>query len=118
MSIKNKRPKLTISITSKNKQDLNIWVKTFSGNIYIDKSYTKKTYKWSIQSKKNILSLLEYLKNFPLHTLKQNRVLMISQYYRYYEKHAFKEENTILNKKWEEWRLKWRSWGLERDENL
>lgn len=97
------RPQLTISITSRNRNDLEILVKEFNGNIYIDKSGKYLTYKWSIQSKKNILNFVNYLKEHPLHTLKQQRILMIEEYYRFYEFHAFKPENTVLYQSFKKW---------------
>lgn len=133
------RPQLTISVTSKNKSDLEIWLKEFNGNIYIDQStrsqrenkrsrssklgsiptnWGKVSYKWSIQKKEDILNLLNYLKDHPLHTLKQQRVLMIEEYFRLYELHAFKSDNTILYKSFQEWIQKWKKYGLERDANL
>ena len=112
------RPQLTISITSRNREDLEILVKEFNGNIYIDKSGKYISYKWSIQSKKNILNFVNYLKKHSLHTLKQQRILMIEEYYRFYEFHAFKPENTVLYQSFKKWEQKWNSYGLTRDANL
>lgn len=112
------RPQLTISVTSKNKEDLIIWTKIFKGNIYENRQKYKTYYKWSIQSKKDILNFLEYLKKNPLHTLKKNRVLMIPQYYNLYEIHAFKVENEILYKKFINWTEKWSNYGYSRLANI
>ena len=113
-SKKGKVWQMTVSVTSKNKQDLIIWKKYFKGNIYSDGKY----FKWSIQSKKDILNLWDYIKKSPLHTLKQNRMIMILEFYRLYELHAFKEENTVLNKKFKKWVEKWSSYGYSRDANI
>lgn len=112
------RPQLTISITSKNKKDLEILVKEFNGNIYIDNNGKYKSYKWSIQSKKNILNFLNYLKYHPLYTLKQQRILMIEEYFRFYELHAFKPDNFLLFKSFQKWEQKWKSYGYSRNTNL
>lgn len=111
------RPQLTISVSSKNKDDLDVLVKVFGGNIYADDK-GKHTYKWSIQKKEKILAFIEYLQKYPLHTLKQNRVLMINEYYRLYELHAFKPENTVLNKQFKKWLEKWSSYGYSRKANI
>ena len=113
-----KRPQLTISVTSKNKEDLNIWKNLFKGNIYEDRQKSRIYYKWSIQSKIDILNFLEYTKNHPLYTLKQNRILMIPQYYRLFELHAYKEENTKLKKEFKEWIEKWSNYGYSRLANI
>lgn len=93
------RPQLTVSVTSKNREDLDIWVNYFGGSVYTDKGSKKPTYKWTIQSKEAVMKLVEYVSENPLQTMKQNRILAIPKYYRLYELHAFKPENKVLNKK-------------------
>jgi len=112
------KPQLTISVSSKNKDDLDILVAEFNGNIYKDDKGKYVSYKWSIQSKQDILIFINYLNKFPLHTLKKNRVLMVPEYYRLYELHAFKPENTVLRAEFNKWLEMWSSYGYSRNANL
>jgi len=112
------KPQLYLSVFSKNKEDLNIWVKLFNGNIYIDHTNKYLSYKWTIKNKQDIIYFLQYTKNNPLRTLKQSRILLIPQYYRLYELHAFKLGNEVLYKKFKLWFKNFSSYGYSRDANI
>lgn len=75
-----KNPQLTISVTNKLMIDVSYYKTFFRGNIYFDKSQNGY-YKWSIQSKEDILLFLEYIRNCPSHSIKRRRLHLIHQYY-------------------------------------
>lgn len=62
MSLKNNNPQLTISVTNKLLQDIQWFKDIFDGSIYYDNSQNGY-YKWSIQSQKDILYIMELWKN-------------------------------------------------------
>jgi hypothetical protein len=62
MSLKKNNPQLTISVTNKLYQDIQSFKDIFHGNIYYDQSQNGY-YKWSIQSQKDILDIMELWKN-------------------------------------------------------
>jgi ubiquinol-cytochrome c reductase cytochrome b subunit len=60
----NRNPQLTISSTNKFLIDVFYIKEIFGGNIYFDK-WQNGYYKWSIQSRENILFFLNYIRYCP-----------------------------------------------------
>lgn len=105
-SIKNGYPQLTISVTNKLLIDVQPYLDIFGGNIYFDKAQNGN-YKWSIQSKKDVLNFLGYVKNNPSRTIKQNRLLLCHQYYELHSLQAYKLDNTLAHQAWIAFENKW-----------
>ena len=105
---KNNIPQLTISVTNKYLSDVQPYKNLFGGNIYFDKSQNGY-YKWSIQSKKDILNFINYAKNNSASkTIKQKRLLLINNYYYLIEIKAYKASiETIKYKAWLTFNKKW-----------
>ncbi len=81
MSIKNKNPQLTVSVSNKYLLDVKPFQDLLGGNIYYDRSYNG-CYKWSIQSKNDILNFRNYILKYPSRTSKFNRIMLINLYYK------------------------------------
>jgi len=109
-SIKDGYPQLTISVTNKLEENVKHFEKDFSGKVYFDKG-GYGSYKWSIQSKKDIETFLEYIKNCPSRSHKKQRLFLIPKYYELKSLKAYKQElGSALNKAWvslsEDWKKK------------
>ena len=103
----NNNPQLTISVTNKLSTDVSHFKYCFGGNIYFDKGHNGY-YKWSIQSKKDIFSFLDYTKLCTVMSIKNKRLFLIKQYYDLVSLKAHKaSEGTILNKAWSNFNDKW-----------
>lgn len=75
-----KDPQLIIYIYYKNKIDIDMFENIFNiSNIYYNKSHGGY-YKWSIQSKSNIIQFYNYIKLHPSRTSKYNKLLLINLY--------------------------------------
>lgn len=107
-SLKNNNPQLTISVTNKYYIDVKYFKDVLGGNIYFDKAQNGY-FKWSIQSKKDILYFKDnYIKNNPSRTKKINRLLLINTYYKLKDIKAYKEDiNSCLYKAWLKFNEKW-----------
>lgn len=105
-SIKNGYPQLTISVTNKLKENVQHFEKNFLGKVYFDKG-GYGSYKWSIQSKKDIEFFIDYVKNCPTRSHKKQRLFLIPKYYKLKNLKAY-EQASILNKAWliftEDWK--------------
>lgn len=102
-------PQLTISVCNKLLIDVSYFKEIFGGNIYFDRS-KNGYYKWSIQSKENILFFLNYIKNCPSRSIKRKRLFLVNQYYDLNEIKAYRtEENTAKFKAWKKFIEKWHS---------
>ena len=104
-----KIPQLTISVTNKLLVDVVYFKQIFGGNIYYDRSQNGY-YKWSIQSKSDILNLIDYFKIFPSKSIKRKRLFLVNRYYELLELKAYKhQDNPLLYKAWlifiENWKL-------------
>jgi ubiquinol-cytochrome c reductase cytochrome b subunit len=107
-SLKNGIPQLTISATNKFSVDVEHYIPHFYGNIYYDKAQNGY-YKWSIQSRKDVLHFLEYVKLYPSRTTKLNRLMLITTYYNLYDMRAYKApSDTAQNKAWSVFQEKWK----------
>jgi len=103
--IKNGHPQLTVRVTNKLLQDLEIYKIVFSGNIYYDTS-KNGYYQWSVQSKKDILNMLDYFNKTSFKSHKSKRFHLIRDYYDLYDKKAFKPDSPY-NKAWQYFLMKW-----------
>lgn len=107
ISIKNNYPQLTISVSNKKEIDIMYYKEFFKGNIYYDKG-SYGSYKWSIQSKSDILEFLEYIKKFPARSHKKQRLFLIPLYFELKALKAFKAEQESLHyKAWVSFLYKW-----------
>ena len=62
ITMKNDLPQLSVRVTNKRLQDVEIYKTVFGGNIYYDSS-KNGYYQWSIQNKKEVLNMLDYFNN-------------------------------------------------------
>lgn len=108
MSIKNKIPQLTVSVSNKYLLDVKPFQDLLGGNIYYDRSQNG-CYKWNIQSKNDILNFRNYILKYPSRTSKLNRIMLINLYYKLKDIRAYKETNIILYKSWNKFVYKWKS---------
>lgn len=109
-SMKNEYPQLTISVTNKHEQNAKYFESVFGGKVYYDKG-GYGSYKWSIQSKKDIEMFLEYIKNYPSRSHKKQRLFLIPKYYKLKLLKAYNQDlGSALNKAWlsliEDWKKK------------
>ena len=106
---KDLNPQLTISVTNKLLIDVSYFKDILKGNIYYDKSQNGY-YKWSIQSKEDILFFLDYIKNCPCRSIKRKRLFLINDYYELKSIKAYiADETTAKFKSWTKFIEKWNS---------
>jgi hypothetical protein len=74
-------PQVTIGVSNKKACDLLYFKEVFGGNIYFDKS--SNGFKWSIQSKVDLLSFLEYIKKHPCYSKKKARLHLLPRFFEY-----------------------------------
>jgi len=108
-------PQITISVTRKEKSIAIAYYNTFGGGIYIDKS--KNGYwKWSVQSKRNVLKILEYFQHFPVHSSHRLKFYLIPHLYdciclKAHHLTGPEKNNSALHKKWCNLVDKWKSYS-------
>jgi hypothetical protein len=106
-SMESNVPQLTISVTNKKEKDVLFFKKVFGGNIYLDKAQNQY-FKWSIQSQKDVLNMLEYFKNYPSRSSKNKRLHLVPLYYSLKRMKAYKAlKNEALFKEWQRLKKKW-----------
>jgi len=98
ISIKNDRPQLSIRVVNKLLQDVQYYKDVFGGNIYFD-SARNGCYQWSIQSREDVLSMLDYFKKHTSRSYKSQRLFLIPDYFVLRDLEAFKS-NSIHSKAW------------------
>lgn len=103
-SIKNLVPQLSVRVTNKLLQDVE-WFKTiFGGYVYFDSSQNGY-YQWSVQSRSDVLCVLNYFKaNCRSH--KSQRFFLVEKYFRLRDLGAFKSDNPYHNE-WLSFKAKW-----------
>ena len=99
-------PQLTISVTSKNIIDVQPFKDIFGGNIYFDKSQNGY-YKWSVQSRQDVLRIRDYFKICPSFTAKSNRIFLIDTYYELKDLRAYKDSTSVQSKAWFKFLARW-----------
>ena len=103
--MKNLVPQLSIRVTNKLLQDVEYFKTVFGGNIYFDSS-CNGYYQWSIQSKKDVMVMLDYFKSSTFRSHKSQRFFLIEEYYNLYNLKAFKHDS-IHHKVWLDFLDKW-----------
>jgi hypothetical protein len=104
---KNDHPQLTISVSNKLKINLEPFSQKFNGNIYFDKGGNGH-YKWTIQSKSDILKFLEYSKNCRPLSTKAKKLFLVDQFYNLVNLKTYKhEKSSSLHKAWIKFDQKW-----------
>ena len=97
---------LSISVSQKTTELLNPLVLLYGGYIYIDRS--SQSFKWYITKKEDILKLIEYLKIYPLRSIKFKRLILIPKFYELKNLNAYKAPiNSCLAKSWLTFLKKW-----------
>ena len=110
-SIKNNHPQLTISVSNKHEENIKDFKSVFGGNIYFDKG-GYGSYKWSIQSKKDVEMFLEYIKIYPSRSHKNQRFFLIPKYYKLKLLKAYKQDpGSALDKAWQRLIEDWKNRG-------
>jgi LAGLIDADG endonuclease len=100
---------LVISVTNKLLVDVIHYKDIFNGNIYFDKSQNGY-YKWTIQSKEDILYFTNYIKNCPCYSIKRKRLFLVNEYYNLKSLKADKADiNSAKYKAWLIFLDKWNS---------
>lgn len=108
-SFKNGNPQLIISVTNKLLVDVEQYTDFFNGSIYYDKAQNGY-YKWSIQSKIDVLNFIDYIKSNPSRTSKFNKLMLTHTYYSLKELKAYKAPiDTPLYKAWLKFEDKWKT---------
>nr|AYQ95262.1 hypothetical protein [Trochiscia hystrix] len=105
---------ISLKITSINKQNLMILNDSYGiGEIYEEKLMKKNKsskikYHWVIRSYEEFLFLYEYLKRFPLKSVKMHRIRLSLLYFKYKQlKYHLKSSETIEFKIWEKFCKSW-----------
>jgi len=104
-SMKNLRPQLTIRVVNKLLQDVQWYKQVFGGYIYFDSSQNGY-YHWSIQSREDVLTTLEYFKHSKCRSHKSHRFFLIEEYFYLRDLEAFKPDS-IHHKVWQAFIVKW-----------
>lgn len=111
ISMKNELPQLSIRVTNKLLQDVQPYKTVFGGNIYYDSSQNGY-YQWSVQSKSDVIMMLDYFKSSSFKSHKSKRFFLIKEYYKLYAMKAFKEDNEY-HKAWQVFNQKWNKLKIE-----
>ena len=96
---------LAFTLTQKTNEILQFLPELYNGSLYIDKC--NNTFKWYVSEKQSIFKLLDYFKNYPLKSLKKNRVLMINKCYKLKDMSAHKSSHSYLANTWKTFLNKW-----------
>jgi len=110
-SIKNNRPQLSIRVVNKLLQDVQWFKYIFGGNIYFDSSQNGY-YQWSVQSRADVLKMLDYFKSSTFRSNKSKRFFLIQDYFMLRDLEAFKP-NSNHYKAWLDFKNKWDALLLE-----
>ena len=98
---------LSISVSQKTSELLTPLVELYGGHVYIDNG-SSKSFKWFINKKEDLLKLIDYFKQHPSRSAKNNRLLLIPKFYELKDMKAhiaFPE--TFLAKSWVIFFNKW-----------
>jgi hypothetical protein len=105
MSMKNNYPQLSIRVVNKLLQDVQYYKNVFGGNIYFDSSQNGY-YQWSVQSREDVLNMLNYFKTHTSRSHKSQRLFLIYEYFTLKDLKAFKADS-IHYKAWLNFLNKW-----------
>lgn len=98
---KNQRPQLILSVTNKYRVDIEEFQRVLGGTIYFDGYF-----KWTLQNEKEHLNYSEYNKLYPSRSYKGNRIFLLKEFYKLYNKKAYKKEKGLYET-WERFEKKW-----------
>ena len=96
---KRKLPQLTLSVTQKYQENLLELPLIFGGAIYFDKG-SGGSFKWSIQSRETLLTMVDYFKKHPLYSHKWKRICLVKKYFKLRDLEAFEPISGL----WSSWR--------------
>jgi hypothetical protein len=105
MSMKNNRPQLSIRVVNKLLQDVQWFKDLFDGSVYFDSSQNG-CYHWSVQSREDLLNMVEYFKRDRSRSHKAHRLFLVHEYFALRDLEAFKS-NSIHFKAWSNFMNKW-----------
>nr|CAA11319.1 hypothetical protein [Cucumis sativus] len=94
-----------IRVTNKDLQDVESYKVVFGGNIHFSSSQNGY-YQWSVQSRKDVLILLDYFQSSTFRSHKSRRFFLIEEYYSLYDLKAFHPES-LNHKAWLAFLDKW-----------
>jgi hypothetical protein len=81
VSFANENPQITISVTQKYKEIVNVFFMVFGGSVYLDKSQNGY-WTWAVQSKSDILTMIDYFKGFPCRkNSRRQKMFMVPKVY-------------------------------------
>lgn len=105
-----KRPQLNISVSNKNKVDLQMFLERFGGSIYFDKA--SDTHKWYISSKEDIDCFCFYAKETKhVRSVKLHRLFLVPKYYALVQLKAFSPNSSpSLQKAWKQFEKSWNAY--------
>lgn len=109
-------PQLTISVTNKNYADVQYYNDTFGGAIYFDRSQNGY-YKWTVQSRVDLIIMVDYFKTCPAHSFKQRRLLLIPRFHQLYDLRAFKSDS-IHHHAWQQFVKQWNATEVVSDNRV
>ncbi len=92
-SFKPNTPQLTISVTNKDLRDVEGFKEVLGGNIYFDSSQNGY-YKWSVQSRSDVLNILDYFNLYPSRSHKTNRLHLIPTFFALRDLKAYDPESS------------------------
>ncbi|KAH6815989.1 hypothetical protein C2S53_012697 [Perilla frutescens var. hirtella] len=105
IDMKHGLPQLSIRVTNKLLQDVEPYKVVFGGSLYFDSSQNGY-YQWSIQSRKDVMLMLDYFKSNTFRSHNSRRFFLIKEYYSLYDLKAF-EPDSIHHKVWLAFLDKW-----------
>jgi len=105
LAMKHRLPQLSIRVNNKLLQDCESYKVVFGGNIYFDSSQNGH-YQWSVQSRKDVIMMLDYFKSSAFRSNKSLRFFLIEEYYSLYDLKAF-QPDSIHHKAWLAFLDKW-----------
>jgi hypothetical protein len=108
-SMKNGYPQLAITVTNKYEENVKYFASVFGGKVYFDKG-GYGSYKWFIQSQKDIEIFVDYTKNFPSRSHKNPRLFLIPKYYELKKLKAYKQDSALF-KTWIRFNASWKEKG-------
>ena len=107
ITINKTNTQLSISISQKTVELLQPLVELYSGNIYIDRG-SSQSFKWYITKREDIIKLVEYFKNHPSRSAKNNRLHLVPKFYQLKDLKAHKAlPGSNLDKSWKYFFIKW-----------
>jgi hypothetical protein len=101
------QPQLTISATSKLAENVNHFSEVLGGYISYDKAQ-KGYWKWSVQSRSDVLRVLDYFRTCPSYSAKRNRILLVKQYHALVDQRAYRSPlGTPAGQAWRNFLSRW-----------